>query len=83
MDGFIPSNCLETVINPILKNRNGNRQDTSKWPIALATVISKLFELVIFARIAPMCISSDLQFSFKTKHITNICVFLLKQAVSF
>ena len=84
MHGFIPSNCLETVINPILKNRNGNVQDTSNYrPIALATVISKLFEHVILAHIAPMCMSSDHQFGFKSKHSTDMCVFLLKQAVSF
>ena len=60
MHGFIPSNCLETVINPILKNRNGNVEDTSQYrPMALATVISKLFEHVILAHIAFMWISSD------------------------
>ena len=59
-------------------------QDTSNYkPIALATVISKLFEHVILAHIAPMCMSSDHQFGFKTKHSTDMCVFLLKQAVSF
>ena len=68
MHGFIPS-------NPILKNRNGNVQDTSKYrPIALATVISKLFEHVILAHIAPMCMSSDHQFGFKTISIVLICV---------
>ena len=30
-----------------------------------------------------MCMSSDHQFGFKTKHSTDMCVFLLKQAVSF
>ena len=75
MHGFILSNCLETVINPILKNRNGNVQDTSNCrPIALATVISKLFEHVFLAHIAPMCMSSDHQFGFKTNHSTDMCV---------
>ena len=84
MHGFIPSNCLETEINPISKNCNGNVQDTSNYrPIALATVISKLLEHVILARIAPMCMSSDHQFGFKAKHSTDMCVFLLKQAVLF
>ena len=82
--GFIPSNCLETVINPIFKNRNGNVQDGFNYrPIALATVISKLFEHVIHSHISPTCMSSDHQFGFKTKHSTNMCVFLLKQALSF
>ena len=41
MHGFIPSNCSETVIKPILKNKNV--QDASNYkPIVLATVISKL-----------------------------------------
>ena len=48
-----PFNCLETVINSIVKNCNGNKQDASNYkPIALATVISKLLERIIIAHIA-------------------------------
>ena len=83
MHGFISSNYLETVNNPILKNCNGNVQDTYVRPIEFDTVISKLFEHVILVHVASMCMSSDHQFGFKTKHSTDMCFFLMKQVVSF
>ena len=46
--GYIPSNCLDTVIIPTLKNINGNINDANNFrPIAIATILSKLFERVI------------------------------------
>ena len=45
LDGYIPKPCINTVIVPILKNKNGNHQDCGNCrPIAIATVVSKLFE---------------------------------------
>ena len=58
-------------------------QDTFTYrPIALAMVISRLFEHVILAHIAPMSMSSDRQMDFKTSEGLIWCV-LLKQVVSF
>ena len=80
--GYIPKPCINTVIVPILKNKNGNHQDCDNYrPIAIATVVSKLFEQVIFVNIKNFLDISNNQFGFKTKHSTDVCVFLLKQAI--
>ena len=88
---FVPIYCTyfyyilrNTVIVPILKNKNGNHQDSGNYrSIAIATVVSKLFEQVIFVNIKNFLNTTDNQFGFKTKHSTDICVFLLKQAISY
>ena len=49
---YIPKPCINTVIVPIVKNKNGNHQDCGNYrSIAIATVVSKLFEQVIFVNI--------------------------------
>ena len=81
--GFLPKPCLETIIVPIIKNPNNNIQDVSNYrPIAVATVISKLFELFILHLIKDFIKTSDNQFGFKSNHSTDMSVFLFKQAVS-
>ena len=52
-------------------------------PLAVETVVSKLFEQVIFVNIKNFVDTTDNQFGFKTKHNTDMCVFLLKQAISY
>ena len=40
--GYIPKLCINTVIAPILKNKNSNHQDCGNYrPIAIVTVVSK------------------------------------------
>ena len=45
--GVIPKSCTDTLFVPIIKNKNKNKSvhDSSNYkPIALTTVVSKLFE---------------------------------------
>ena len=45
--GYLPPAMIETTIVPIVKNKSGNLSDSSNYrPIALATIISKMFESV-------------------------------------
>ena len=82
--GYIPKPCINTVIVPIVKSKNGNHQDCGNYrPIAIATVVLKLFEQVILINIKNFLGTTDNQFGFKTKHRTDMCVFLLKQAISY
>ena len=84
LHGYIPKSCINTVIVPFVKNKNGNHQDCGNYrPIAIATVVLKLFEQVILINIKNFLDTTDHQFGFKTKHSTDICVFLLKQAISY
>ena len=45
MHSFIPSQCLETVIVPIIKIPTGDKPISGNYrPIAIALEVSKLFE---------------------------------------
>jgi len=84
MHGKNPQECMQTVIVPICKNKNGNLSDAGNFmPVSLATIISKLFELYILSCIAPLLATTDIQFGFKPKHGTDMCILLLKQTVSY
>ena len=48
--GYTRNSCLNTTIVPICKHKNGNMFDTSNdRPVAVATVVSKLFEHFILS----------------------------------
>jgi len=75
---------MQTVIVPICKNKNGNIDDAGNCrPVSLATIIYKLFEHYILSCISPLLATTDNQFGFKPKCSTDICIFLLKQTVSY
>ena len=80
----MPQACIETILVPIYKNNKSNIHDKNNYrPIALATVISKLFEHFILQQISSFITTSSNQFWFKPKHSTDQCIFLYKQAVSY
>jgi len=84
MNSKIPQECMQTVIVPICKNKNGNISDAGNYrPVSLATIISKLYEYYILSCISPLLATTDNQFGFKPKHGTDMCIFLLKQTVSY
>ena len=75
---------MQTVIVPICKNKNGNISDAGNYrPVSLATIISKLFKHYILSCISPLLATTDNLFGFKPKHGTDMCIFLLKQTVSY
>jgi len=75
---------MQTVIVPICKNKNGNISDAGNYrPVSLVTIISKLYEHYILACISPLLATTDNQLGFKPKHGTDMCIFLLKQTVSY
>ena len=82
--GRLPNKCLTTIIVPISKNALGNLRDPNNYrPITLATVLSKMFEHVILEKILHLVQTTDNQFGFKSKHSTDMCVFLLKQCINY
>ena len=49
--GYIPPATIETTIITIVKNKCGNITDNNNYrPIALATIVSKLFESVLLLK---------------------------------
>ena len=63
---FLPDTMMVTTIAPIIIYKYGDLSDYSHYiPIALATVASKRFELLILSRATPVLTTYANQFGFK------------------
>ena len=59
---YLPPAMIETTIAHTVKNKSGNLSDSSNYrPIARATIISKMFESVLFLKCAEYLSTSDNQ----------------------
>ena len=66
-----------------MKNKHDSVSAISNYrPIALPTIISKYFEHYILFMTRNFLSSVDNQFGFEPAHSTDMCLFLLKQAIS-
>ena len=82
--GFLPSSLIESCIIPLVKNKSGDIRDEDNYrPIALATVVSKVFERIILSRIEVYLYTSENQFGFKPHVGTETCIYFLKEIVNF
>ena len=71
---YLPSSMLDSVIVPLVKNRNSDLSDKNNYrPIALSSTISKVFENVILYRLEEYLWTTDNQFGFKAGHSTDLC----------
>ena len=52
-------------------------------PIALVTIASKIFEIIVLDVIEPFIATCDNQFGFKKKHATEHCIYALKNVISY
>ena len=74
--GYIPQSLIETTIVPIIKNKAGDlSSDNNYRPIALAKVISKVFESLILLRCEQFLTTADNQFGYKSRHSTDFCIY--------
>ena len=81
--GFIPSGIMYTIIVPIVKDKKGDISDKDNYrPIALTSVFSKVFELIILLKYSHSLTKTTWnQFGFKKKSSTDLCVFAFKEIV--
>ena len=76
---YLPAPMIETIIVLIVKNKCGNLCDSNNYrPIALATLMSKLFESVILLKCEAFLETCPNQFGFKKSHSTEMCIYVLK-----
>ena len=82
--GYLPPHMIETTIVPIVKNKCGKLSDSNNYrPIALATIMSKVFESVLLLKCESYLDTCDNQFGFKSKHSTEFCIYTLKEFIDF
>ena len=67
--GFLPETMLSVMLVPVMKDKAGKISSKDNYrPIALASVISKLVEVIMLDRIEMYMITNPNQFGFKRKH---------------
>ena len=82
--GFLPNPLTDTVLVPIVKDKTKNISDKGNYrPIALASVMSKVFEMSLRVKLESYLHSSDYQFGFKANHSTDLCIYTLKEVIDF
>ena len=75
---------MKTSIVPIVKDKTGILTDKNNYrPIAITSVMSKIFELLLLDHLHYNVQTCDNQFGFKKKHGTDMCIFSLKHVVDF
>ena len=81
---YLPISMLDSVIVPLVKNRNGDLSDKNNYrPIALSSVISKVFENVILYRLEEYLWTTNNQFGYKAGHSTDLCVYALIEFIEY
>ncbi|XDV38077.1 hypothetical protein PO909_007559 [Leuciscus waleckii] len=80
--GILPSSMLSVVLAPVVKDKTGKISSIDNYRlIALACVISKVFEIVLLDRFQKYVVTTDEQFGFKSQHGTDMCIYAMKEAV--
>ena len=75
---------INSVIIPIIKNKSGDFTDNNNYrPIALSSIISKLFEHTIVIRLEEYLWTNDNQFGFKSGHSTDLCIYALTEFIEY
>ena len=81
---YLPVSMLDSVVVPLVKNKNGDLSDKNNYrPIALSSTISKVFENVILHRLEEYLWTTDNQFGFKSGHFTDLCVYALTKFIEY
>ncbi len=73
-----------TMLIPILKCKTGVITSTGNYcHIALATVWSMIKETCLVSRLESVLYINDNQFAYKRRQSTDMCIYLLKEAIRF
>ena len=82
--GHVPDAFMQSILVPLVKNKAGDSSDVNNYrPIALVTIASKNFEIIVLDVIEPFIAMCDNQFGFKKKHATDHCIYALKNVISY
>ena len=84
MHGYLPSMFMKTAIVPIIKNKTGDTSCKNNYmPIALVTAASKILELCLSVILEDYLFTHDQEFGFKSKHLTDFCIFTVKSVSKY
>ena len=81
---YIPQYMINSVIIHLIKNKCGDQTDKNDYrPIALPSIISKVFEHVIAERLEVYLWTNDNQFGYKSGHSTDLCIYALTELIEY
>uniref|UniRef100_A0A8C6PLS6 Reverse transcriptase domain-containing protein n=1 Tax=Nothobranchius furzeri TaxID=105023 RepID=A0A8C6PLS6_NOTFU len=81
--GILPDHMLSVLLVPIVKEKTGKISCIDNYrPIAMASVLSKVFEHILLERLQNFITTTENQFGFKGKLSTDLCIYALKETVS-
>ena len=75
---------MDSIIILLVKDKKGDLQSLDNYrPIAITSIMSEVFEILILDRYANNFHTTCHQFGFKANHATDQCVFVLKQILDY
>ena len=82
--GYMPLDMIKTTIVPVIKNKCSNLADSNNYrPIAIAPIVSKLYESTVLYKCKDLLNTCDNQLGFKRKHSTKFCIYTLKEFIDY
>ena len=79
--GIVPNTLRDCILVPIPKPGKDPSSSDSYRPIALAPILSKVFEWCLLFQFQSCFITSSLQFGFKSGFSADLCTGLLKNVI--
>ncbi len=78
--GFVPEEVMTVTIVPIPKKKGVDESKSANYrPIALASIFSKILELIILEEYPKLFLTTDNQFGYKKKIGTEMAIYVVKQ----
>ena len=80
--GALPDSMISVVLLPVIKDKAGNITSKDNYrPMALASIVSKVMEIVVLNRMSEYISTRANQFGFKKKHSTDQCIYVMKEII--
>jgi hypothetical protein len=82
LHGTLPDSMIAVILVPVFKDKTGKINSKNNYrPIALASILSKIFENIMLNRLELHLRTNDNQYVVKCIHGTDMCIYALKEIV--
>ena len=81
--GFLPEEMMSVCLIPVIKDKRAkiNNKDNYR-PVAIASIVSKVLEMVLLDRLSEYLDTNSNQFGFKQKLGTDMCIYAMKEIIA-
>ena len=84
LHSYVPTEFLNGVITPLIKDSEGNHSDPNNYRgLTLGVVFSYLFEHALLLKVGHLLTTDNLQFGYKQKHSISHAIFTLRSCIEF